>query len=726
MVHSSRVVRTQRRRTESTTRTLLALIAVGSALASDTRSRAADPSPAEALTAALPAALRPYLRPLPPVLGPDLEDRLAWVALLARRADARAHYSDERAWRAVMGWTEPGDTPFTFDRAAPDRSPARYPVPAGRADPATDLAASVALAALRPKDFSCTFPTRARFLAARGLAPTPLPLDTGACTAFETWADLANVDGIELVYVTPTWGEAAASMGHVIFRVRRANRARMTGQSFEPTFAFAAMEDATKTPFFVLRGMVGGLRASLKIERFGDVYRRYAVRERRDLVLYDLALSATEIRTLLAEVWAGKKTEIAIPYAFFTQNCATMAYDLLRRVVPSLPDGASILMHPHEVVSNILLAGRARPRAIIPARRTRAIDAEAARDALGAKLGDHPGLAALQHAHAGDVDARAAALRAFAAILDAAGDGPLGPNALDLAAYVDAWLDLETWAVDAKTGGADPAATSPALDAALDLRARLPLRPEARVDPFPAGPSRPDGSRRSAYEIGLAPGGRATARFAFAVIDEEAGEARQVSLRRTGRMTLLRSETTLSTDGRKLALEQMRLTLIDQATWGWGPRIDQSWFASRLGFAFSLTSLSRPREGMPFALTMRFGAALTLAASRNFSSFLVAGLGLDLSHWGVDGYALVTSAGPFVEAAAPLGPSGHRLSLRARALPGWAFDHGVAVAFEADLGLDLVLDGATGLLMRLRVTGRSALPTANGGNGWSFGMGLSW
>jgi hypothetical protein len=118
---------------------------------------------------------------------------------------------------------------------------------------------------------------------------------------------------------------------------------------------------------------------------------------------------------------------------------------------------------------------------------------------------------------------------------------------------------------------------------------------------------------------------------------------------------------------------------------------------------------------------MRFSAST--AASRDFSSFLVAGLGLDLSHWGRDGYALVTSAGPFVEAAVPLGPTGHRLSLRTRALPGWAFDRGVAVALEADLGLDLVLDGDTGILMRLRVTGRSDLPI---GNGWSFGMGLGW
>ena len=126
---------------------------------------------------------------------------------------------------------------------------------------------------------------------------------------------------------------------------------------------------------------------------------------------------------------------------------------------------------------------------------------------------------------------------------------------------------------------------------------------------------------------------------------------------------------------------------------------------------------------MPFSLALRFGAGLTLAASRDFQSYLVAGLGLDLSCWDREGYRLITSAGPFVEAGAPLGPTGHRLSLRARALPGWAFDRGFRAALELDLGLDLVLAADRGLLLRIGVSGRSDLPITNG---WTLGLGLAW
>ncbi|MFO0750717.1 MAG: DUF4105 domain-containing protein [Myxococcota bacterium] len=316
---------------------------------------------AAALAALLTPELASVVRPLPRMHDASKAEKLAFLAELGRRVDARDHLSDDPAWRAIMAWPEPGDTLLTFSRTAPDQSPLRYPVPAGRFDPALDFAASVAVGWLEPKTLSCRFPLRARFLLRHGLLRGPLPLDLGQCPV-DGWAEWPRVDGVEALYVTPTWGDPSASMGHVIFRVRHVASGRASGESFAPVFAYSAIDAPSKGVGYLLRGMTGGLTASIRLETFGDVYRRYAIDERRDLEVYDLRLAREDLHDLLAEVWAEHEDQMAVPYAFFSVNCASLAWDLMRAVRPDLPERASLLTHPHEVVGKLLEAGLLAPR----------------------------------------------------------------------------------------------------------------------------------------------------------------------------------------------------------------------------------------------------------------------------------------------------------------------------------------------------------------------------
>lgn len=699
---------------------LLALLATGAR---------ADPltsNDRDALITRLGAALTPplqsVLRPLPPLASPDMVHKLAWMAELGHRLDARDGHSRRRAWRKIMHWPEPGDTPLTFSRAAPDESLERYPVPAGRADPGIDFAASVALGWLDELHFSCDFPLRARYLAEHDLIPKPTRFESGKCNKFERWADLARVEAVEVVYVTPSWADASASMGHVIFRIRHTGSERVTGQSHEPVFAYTAIEPPATTEWYIVKGLTGGLTTRIKIERMGDVYRRYGIAEARDLVLYELVLTPLELRYLLGEVFAQSQQKASVPYAFLSVNCASLAYDLVQSIVPELPDRSTSLPHPHEVVSKLLEAGRARPKAVLPSRFTRAAVAEGRLDdlmeAMGKELRAIPGLAALHRVRTGSVGQRHTALLAIDATTQERALDPAGADAL--ATYVDALIDIETWAIDRRLGKIDPNATSPILDVALDIRARLPMHADERFLPLPPEPLLPSGSRLRELQIGMS-GDRPLLRLELAVIDERTGEPRAIVLRRSGRMTVMRSETAIVLDGDAVHLDEQRVVIFDSGTFTHGPVTELGWWRSRLGFQFAAETWSRPRDDLDFALRVRGGLNVTLAASADFADHLVIGASLEGSTWSNGRADLRAGAGLFIEAGVALGDQ--RLRMDLRALPGWSFPAGFGWAFEATVGLDLVLDRELGMMLRPAWTMRKDLPIPDA---WELVMGLSW
>jgi len=691
--------------------------------------RADAPTPADPLTrvaATLTPPLQSVLRPSPPLRSSDQVDKLAWLAELAQRVDRRDGHSHSRAWRKIMHWPEPGETLLTFDGTAPDASLLRYPVPGGRRDPAVDFAASVALGWLDERHFSCDFPLRARYLAARDLIPRPTRFEAGKCQAFERWADLKRVEAVEVVYVTPSWADASASMGHVIFRIRHSGSERVTGQSFEPVFSYAAIDNPNKIDWYLFKGLTGGLTTGLKIEAMGEVYRRYGIAQARDMVLYELVLSREELRYLLAEVYSQATQKTAIPYAFLSVNCASLAYDLMQSVLPELPERSDALPHPHEVVSLLLAAGRARPKAILPSRFTRATVAEGRLAALmHGRLREIPGLAALHRQRTSDVATRT---KAIAAVATGVSHKALdGEQADALATYVDALIDIESWAIDVRLGKVDPGATSTVLDTALDLRARLPMHEDDRFLPLPTMALLPSGSRVRELQLGMigdlagASSDRMLLRLRLAVLEEQTGEPRQVLLRRGGRITVLRNETTLSFANDEVRLEEERVVIFDSATWSFGPETQIGWLKSRLGFHVSGEALSRPRDDLDFAMRVRGGLNLTLLASPDFADLLVIGLTFEGATWSAGDADLRLGAGLFIEAGLALGDQ--RLRASVRAIPGWSFPGGFAWGVESQVGLALVLDRALGMVLEPRWSMRWDLPIPDA---WEVTMGLSW
>lgn len=611
---------------------------------------------AERVAGVLTPPLLGVLHPVPPLKSDAMEDKLAWVAELARRADLAQGYSRSTAWRVLMGWPEvdAGVSVTGFVGAAADTSLGRYPVPGGREDPALDFAASVALAWLDARRFSCDFPLRARFLVDRGLVRGPLPIEVGKCREFERWADLERVEAVEAMYATPSWSDPSASMGHILFRIRHRGTERVTGQSFEPVFAYAAIDDPA-TPFYMLKGLVGELTASMTFEAMGEVYARYGQRESRDLVLYELKLGRRELRFLLAEVYVQRMRKMAVPYAFLTTNCATLAYGLVRAVMPELPRRSDFMMHPHEVVSALLEVGRAEAVGVLPSGVTRARFAERV----------------------------------------------LGDGSASEVERVDAAIDLETWAIDRKMGRHSPNVSSPKLDALLDRRAALPMGAERRYLPPQVGVVARSGSRSRAVEVGTDDRGRVLLGATMAVIDEPIGAPRTAVLRASGRMRLMASETTASFDGDVVRLESQRLVVVSTTTLGDLPRSELGVWGG-LGFTAHLETLSAPGEGLDFAALLSGGPALSLWASDDFGDHVGVSLSVAMATYdgsgAAAGHGLRLAVAPELFAAVRVG-GGHALRLMGRASPGWSFPAGFAWDVEGEARLEVVLS-RSGILWR--------------------------
>ena len=394
-------------------------------------------------------------------------------------------------------------------------------------------------------------------------------------------------------------------------------------------------------------------------------------------------------------------------------------------------------------------------------RRTLARDGEHHRDALAPALDRVDGFTATHAALTGDAPTRAAALRAFTARLDPAAL----PDAdrRQLAAWVDATLDVEMYAIDiaataeatkatpdAKPDAinsapdatdampnatpdvirAPPAATDAALDAALTLRARLPPRAPTRTAPFPDHAMQPSGSRRVRLAIGLDHHHRAITRLRTGVVDEQPGEARSISLRRSARFEFLVSETAIAwptpTDPTLVSTHLTLLSTIDHAL---HVRTTEGPITSRLDLLVDGGIGSHPEAGVAFGGWLRFGQGFTLAAADDDTGFAVIGADLNFTGWVAPGEAARGELGLWTELIAPF-TAAHHLRLRARAAPGYGTE-GYALHATADLRLDLLVDPSNGVMLEPYARLDHGGPGAHRDNAatlpaWETGIALGW
>jgi hypothetical protein len=137
---------------------------------------------------------------------------------------------------------------------------------------------------------------------------------------------------VALVFASPEPTKAPSLLGHAFLHFGAVDA--VTGELARDGVAFEyAAENDDQTLTTVRKGLFGGYTGILHDYPTAQIADRYRVRQRRDLWVYRLRLTAGERARLAAAVAREKRGSFA--YAFATNNCAT----LLQRLVAEAFEG---------------------------------------------------------------------------------------------------------------------------------------------------------------------------------------------------------------------------------------------------------------------------------------------------------------------------------------------------------------------------------------------------
>ncbi len=295
-------------------------------------------------------------------LGSDLEaltkeERLSLVRkravthALMVRADKRHKWSETHHWRQINGWDRSGSR-------AQNRNPDGFLRPQGQRSAHLDLVTSaesfffrtedIALNRDSPPDgfdpdmsFTCQEFTRQRILANffdaldpgwRSGTSRDLSLPRPTCESFETWADLENIEGIDILFAAERMDRPESLFGHLLLHIQHDSTDFFRGEGFEYVYQFGAVASDVDPITYLVEGFTGGFLTIFDLSTFRGIDHTYLQLEQRTLRRYSLRLNEGQTRRLMERIWEVER-RFAYPYYFTTRNCASMILDLLNPVL---------------------------------------------------------------------------------------------------------------------------------------------------------------------------------------------------------------------------------------------------------------------------------------------------------------------------------------------------------------------------------------------------------
>lgn len=300
------------------------------------------------------------LRALRPDEVASLMRQRAIVHLAMVRHDQKYAWSLSENWRTINGWDRRGKNAFNLDIWGYSRY-------MGMQSAHLDLVTFAEEFFVRPQDIlrasskpdamarlkeidwdltlACQQFTKIRILnkfiaraepswvePARG-KPGAGPL--GQCEEFERWADMQNVEGVDLLLAAATSDRPESLYGHLLLGVRYREGMSIRSRGFEPVYQYGAITDTnvSKVDYFT-KGLLGGFYSVIQPNTFRGVDRLFMQYEQRTLRRYALNLSPKQVRQVMERLWEAER-HITFPYYFLSDNCASMLIDL---IAPALDD----------------------------------------------------------------------------------------------------------------------------------------------------------------------------------------------------------------------------------------------------------------------------------------------------------------------------------------------------------------------------------------------------
>jgi len=166
------------------------------------------------------------------------------------------------------------------------------------------------------------------------------------CAAFERWANLTSLYGIEILLASPSTHDPVSSFGHTMIRLRYVDHHRPDVD--DPVYEIIALTDVRDSTIdYVTRGISGQYPLVFEPKSLRQISMDNRALQARDIVRYGFNLDTIDRRRILERLWELERRAY-LPYRFQDQNCSSY---LLWFVETALYDRIETGKFPHSVAA---------------------------------------------------------------------------------------------------------------------------------------------------------------------------------------------------------------------------------------------------------------------------------------------------------------------------------------------------------------------------------------
>ncbi|MCB1197277.1 MAG: DUF4105 domain-containing protein, partial [Deltaproteobacteria bacterium] len=183
------------------------------------------------------------------------------------------------------------------------------------------------------KDPRCRFPLRYQWLQKK-LQKTSYPLHAQLpCRTFQSWKSQLGTQKLYVNFASNYTNNPASMFGHTFLRLERSQNNKKLPDMLHYTVNFAAETNGHDGGItYTLKGLLGGYPGVFSTIPFYQNIQKYNHIESRDLWEYPLALTASQIDTVMDHLWELGSTFFR--YYFIDENCSYFLLLLLETTDP--------------------------------------------------------------------------------------------------------------------------------------------------------------------------------------------------------------------------------------------------------------------------------------------------------------------------------------------------------------------------------------------------------
>lgn len=198
-------------------------------------------------------------------------------------------------------------------------------------------------------DNICKYPARYRYLSKK----MNLNISFSHCNNLQKYLEDSRGDSVSIVFASSYLESPTSYFGHTFIKINKKK-----DLFFSQTLSYAAeLPESVGLFNLVNKGINGGFSGKYVASPYFKLIEEYSIIEQRKLYEYELNLTQDEIEDLL---WHSYETlDIAVPYKFFSENCAYEVFWFLENAKPNLKMRQKLKPYvvPYETIEILLAEG---------------------------------------------------------------------------------------------------------------------------------------------------------------------------------------------------------------------------------------------------------------------------------------------------------------------------------------------------------------------------------